>query len=322
VRCMTFAEALVGAGIEVSFVLREPTSAVTDQVQSKGFKFDVIRAANEVSDAEQTIRSMSDSHRNVDWVVVDHYGLDKEWEQIIRKAGPRVLAVDDLEDRVHGCDALVNPAPEAKGGAKPDCQLFLGTRYFFLRDQFRSIAKRSRAESPVKNLLVMFGGSDLANHTEAALDGVEDIVPQSTSIDTVVGRLNPHLETIRKRLNGRPRFRLHVDLQNVAELMNSADISIGAGGSTAWERCFLGLPSIAVVAADNQARSLQALSSQGAVTALVCASRPANAIKAALMPLLNDPERRHSMSAAAFQATQDLGTGIKDLIAFMKRNHA
>ncbi len=200
-----------------------------------------------------------------DWLVVDHYGLGPPWETAMRAATHRLLAIDDLA-RAHDCDVLldVNHFEHAQAryqGRLPAAAVVLtGPRYALLRPDFESHRRDVQPRSgPVRRLLILLGGMDADNVTGRAIEAI-DCLPQARDIDVdvVIGAAHPARALLESLAASRPRLYLHVQSNEIAALCARADLAIGAGGGTTWERCCLGLPTLALCLAPNQREVLAA----------------------------------------------------------------
>lgn len=213
-----------------------------------------------------------------DWIVCDHYALSAEWEQAAKAvAGSRLMAIDDLADRPHAADLLLDPslgrtAADYTGLVSDTCQLLTGTRYALLREEFAQWRKASltrRATQTrkgyLKNILVNLGGVDKDNHTLSVLQAISGSLPEGCGVTVVMGQTAPYTAAVRDFADTAPYpCRVLVGADNMAELMAQADLAIGAAGGTSWERCCLGLPTVMLVLADNQRGIAEHLQQAGA----------------------------------------------------------
>lgn len=276
-RCLALAEALKAARAKVAFVCREHEGNLCSLVQAA--RFPIFRLPDESAtsgeDAEQTIEALGKAWSAADWIVVDHYGLDENWEKRIRRLGGRIMAIDDFTGRDHDCDLLLdqNVLPgtgsDYASRVPRSCRMLLGPQHALLRTEFaRERARLRPRDGELRRVLIFFGGSDPTNETSKALDGVLEFGRSGLAIDVVVGAANPHRDTVQRKCGTSPHASYHCQVGNMAELMAKADLSLGAGGSASWERCCLALPTIAAVLADNQARVAETLARQGALVNL------------------------------------------------------
>ena len=259
-------------------------------------------------------------------VIVDHYGLDigdeKPWREIAR----HIVVLDDLADRRHDCDVLIDQGLGRRTGdyaglVPPGCRLLLGPLHGLLRPEFaamREAAQAARGLATVQRVLVAFGLSDPDNLTVRALEG---LVGTGLQVDVVLGAGAPHLDSVRDAAAAlSPPGRVLCDVDDMAGLMVEVDLAIGAFGTTSWERCTLGLPTIGVIAADNQRDNARILRDFGAAVSLawhadLTAKDFANA--------LGRPLDLADMSRRATQLCDGLGTGrVAGIIGDLAEGHA
>lgn len=253
----------------------------------------------------------------VDWLVVDHYRRDIALEGACRPWARRIFAIDDLADRAHDCDALLdqtlNRAAGAYAGNVPSrCRMLLGSEYALLRPQFaaqrgQALARR-KTKMTVGRVLIAMGATDAVNATGAIVTMLQD-AGMRLELDIVLSAAAPHLAGVRKNAAMMdPPARVHTDVKDMADLMMHADLSIGAAGTTSWERCCLGLPSVLIVTADNQRWIAEALHDAGAAD--VCGewdSLDSACLTAAVRRLCADVTARSQMSARAAQVCDGRG---------------
>jgi UDP-2,4-diacetamido-2,4,6-trideoxy-beta-L-altropyranose hydrolase len=197
-----------------------------------------------------------------DWVLVDHYGIDIRWEKEIRPCTGKIFVLDDLADRCHDCDILLDSGrdPESleyKNLVPPHCTLLLGTDHVLLREEFirmRPESLKRRANPALRRILITMGGMDMDNITGRILKTLRSFpFIKALEVDVVLGGKAPHLEAVRQELASFPcPAQMHIDTPSMAKLMTNSDLAIGAPGSTTWERCCMGLPSILFLLAENQ----------------------------------------------------------------------
>ena len=294
-RCLTLADWLKQQGHDISFICRAHDGHLADLIGQKGFSVQLLAKSETADFIKQHVHSEwlgaseSDDFAECkpilqalkpDWLIIDHYAIGKNWEQQAKRLLPnlKILAIDDLADRTHDCEILLDQNFGRKNEdyqplVPSDCQRLLGTRYTLLRDEFarwRAISlNRRKSVQPPNNILVNLGGVDNDNVTLKILQSLNTFVQQSTqafNVTVVMGKTAPHIVRIQdfaKQAN----FPCHVivNANNMAELMANADLAIGAAGSTTWERCCLGLPMVLIVLADNQQVIAKALADKNVV---------------------------------------------------------
>ena len=270
-RCLTLAERLRKRGDDVTFVSRELPGNLIAFVEGKGFRvLHLPHHAEDASltgyatwltvpvtvDAEETLAAVS---RHIDLLVVDSYALDIAWERRLRAVAARIFVIADLANRVHDCDALLDQnfyrdaAHRYDGLVPATCDVRIGPRYALLREEFFAARRSLRTrDGHLRRVFVFYGGSDLTRETEKAVRALLAVPELRLAADVVVGSSNAHLAEIKALCAGHENLHLHVQAQNMAALMATADLALGAGGTTTWERCFLGLPALVTVIAENQ----------------------------------------------------------------------
>lgn len=284
-RCLTLADALTKHAAEIRFVSRHMPRYLQDMLAVKGHGFAPISGqldegaaeglahshwlgTSQSEDATNTIDALSD--QSWDYLLVDHYGLDARWESALRRTAKRILVIDDIADRLHDCDFLLDQNLYADmnvrylGKVPSHCRLLLGPSYVLLRDEFRQLRKQIKPRiGEVKRMLVFFGGMDANNYTSVAIEALRNIEHRDFQIDIVIGAQHPLRAEIESACAD-SGFACHVQTNRMAELMAAADLAIGAAGSASWERCCLGLPALLVSLADNQVDIAKGLDLYGA----------------------------------------------------------
>jgi UDP-2,4-diacetamido-2,4,6-trideoxy-beta-L-altropyranose hydrolase len=284
-RCLTLADEMRRSTADICFVTRKLPQHLEQMLAERGiqhitllkpdFTHDIDELphapwllTSQVQDAEQTLKALGAGSR--DWLVVDHYALDHRFETLLRKVCKRVMVIDDLADRSHDCDVLLDQnyyqdkEQRYLGKVSSQCRLLLGPSFALLRPEFKGMRQKVRSRTgEVKNILVFFGGVDADNLTGQVLD-VLIRLNLGYQVNVVIGQQHPQKEKI-QQLCVQHGFACHVQTNQMANLMAEADLAIGAGGTAVWERCSLGLPSVCIATADNQRQQLHDLQSGGLV---------------------------------------------------------
>ena len=278
------------------------------------------------TDAEQTLAIAE--KLQPDWLVIDHYALDHQWEATLQPHCKNLMVIDDLADRVHQCDVLLDQnlgrEPGDYASLVPDlCKVITGPQYALLRPEFaalRAYSLQRRQQPAFKRLLITMGGVDQTNATGQVLQALNGCaLPQDCCITVVMGLQAPWLEQVRAQAqNMQWPTEVLVNIDNMAQRMADSDLAIGAAGSTAWERCCLGLPSLIVVLADNQRQGAQAL--KKARTALLIEDVRDIAVQLPLtIHALASHERLREMSTAA--AVLNDGRGVEKVLHALGVSH-
>jgi len=315
-RCLALADRLREQGDTTRFLCRPLAGHLGEAIRAHGHELIWVEADHPQEDARTSLTALQDN-APWDWLVVDHYGLDAAWEQALRAVAKRILVIDDLADRPHDCDLLLDqnfhpqPSERYAGLVPAGCELLLGPRYALLRPQFAQARQRLRTRSgEVRRLLICFGGSDPQGATRLALEAVRRLDRPDLMVDVVVGAANPHRAAIEAACQGLPQARLHYAVEDMAALMSAADLFIGSGGSITWERCCLGLPGVVLACADNQVAMAEALQRAGAQAYLGKASEVSvHEWLQALRGFMQHPDSLQGMSERGLGLVDGCGVG-------------
>lgn len=279
-RCLTLANALRDRGALCRFVCREHKGNLLELIRKQGFEAiglplqesdgcsvpetDTQPLAHSTwlgtdwaTDAEQT--TVGAGGTAIDWLIVDHYALDVRWESAMRSQCQELMVIDDIADRAHDCDLVLDQnlfsdmAERYSGKVPVHCGQMLGPQYALLQPLYAELHPRiPPREGPIRRILIYFGGADSNNLTGMAVAAYLALAREDIALDVVINPSNPHVETLRHQIEGHIKITLHEGLPSLAPLMAQADLAIGAGGATSWERCCMGLPALVITLAANQ----------------------------------------------------------------------
>ena len=305
VRCLSLASALAEFGTTSHFVCRQETLSTVPDLSASGHEV-IIRPSDEPIDVEMLSEVFP---LGCDILIVDHYELDASWETTCQGWARIILVIDDLTNRAHDCDFLLDSAADENDNSYADltpshCKLLLGPEYALLRPEFarlRDKEQKSRLTTDIR-IFIMFGGVDALCLAPQAVEAVlEAKADGDIYCDLVSGPLARSLPNLKElAANSGDRIRLHVATPEVATLMAKADIAIGAAGSASWERCCLGLPTISVCTVENQRQIAERLAATGAARLLGTAEGlDKDTFRLALQELIDAPDKRQEMAAAA-----------------------
>ncbi|MGM0695006.1 MAG: UDP-2,4-diacetamido-2,4,6-trideoxy-beta-L-altropyranose hydrolase [Pseudomonadota bacterium] len=302
-RCLTLADMLATLGVHCHFICREHSGHLLDLICRNGHIAHSLPAhpehARTSSLANKSSIGRAPAHAHwlgvtqsedvadcasilaeikPDWLIVDHYALDARWELALKPHYRRLMVIDDLADRPHECELILDQtfgrqAEDYRAWVPTGCQLMCGSRYALLRPEFaelRSYSLRRRAQPQLRELLITMGGVDKDNATGKVLDVLRtSLLPVDCRITVVLGPTAPWLAEVELHAQSMPwPTRVLVGVSDMARLMADSDLAIGAAGSTSWERCCLGLPSIVLVLAENQRFISSQLDRAGAAEAV------------------------------------------------------
>jgi UDP-2,4-diacetamido-2,4,6-trideoxy-beta-L-altropyranose hydrolase len=352
-RCLTLADALKAQGADCHFISREHPGHLLEVIRQRGYKVNSLVA--KVQPAQAAIKNIvkkapippqepahaawlgstwqTDAQETgdilarlqPDWLVVDHYALDQRWEEALAPRYRKLLVIDDLADRPHRCDVLL----DQNLGSQPEhyaqwvpahCRVLAGPHFALLRPEFAALRRysrqRRRAQPALRQLLITMGGVDQPNATGQVLQSLKTCaLPANCQITVVMGLTAPWLQDVRKLATQMPwPTEVVVNVSDMARRMADSDLAIGAAGSTSWERCCLGLPTLMVVLAANQQPGAQSLEAAHAVRLIGAVSDIAAQLPLAVRELI-DSDCQSRMSLAASAITD--GQGVEKVLEAM-----
>lgn len=274
-RCLVLAnEIRKNIKCNILFIMNDLNNNLSSLVEKENFdifKFQIIESNwTQLNEAELLINNFE--FKYFDIIFVDNYTLDFKWETLIKKISKKIFVIDDLANRRHICDYLLdqNLSDDLENKYKdvvPDETIkFLGPKFALLRDEFINSGNNVKIKnSGLKNLLISFGGTDPTYETLKVIHAISNFHSKFNSIDIVVGMGNLAISQIIDETKNIKNITIHVQISNISELMIKADLCIGSGGTTSWERCFLALPSFVIMVADNQLELTLTLEKKGAI---------------------------------------------------------
>lgn len=296
-RCLTLADALQLEGADCTFICRTHTGHLLELIRQRGHH--VVALASHETQCTETQTSTTPPHASwlgacwitdasdtqsaiasntVDWIIVDHYALDERWEMAMRSYCRQIMVIDDLADRRHDCDLLLDQnlgrtVEHYRQLIPQTATRLIGPRYALLRPEFLALREESlqrRKHSHLKHLVIALGGVDKDNVTGDVLKALCSCnLPADLRITVVMGPHAPWLKDVYATAALMPcPTQVVVNINNMAKLMADSDLAIGAAGGTTWERCSLGLPSLIIPIAENQRQGAEAMRQTGA--ALIC----------------------------------------------------
>lgn len=357
-RCLTLADALKAQGAECHFICREHPGNLLALVRQRGYGASALSAPTRPphgtvespserppsepqepahkawlgttwqADAQETETVLS--KLLPDWLVVDHYAIDQRWEEALAPHYRKLMVIDDLADRPHRCDLLLdqNLGRQAEHYASlvpAHCRILAGPCYALLRPEFAALRpyslERRKAQPNLRQLLITMGGVDQPNATGQVLQALKGCaLPDECRITVVMGLTAPWLESVRELALQMPwPTDVVFNVSDMAQRMADSDLAIGAAGSTSWERCCLGLPTLMVVLADNQIEAAAHLQETGAADLLEINDYLGKELEDELSRLTQHSKFLVEMSTAASMITD--GHGVDKSLYEIKVNN-
>lgn len=341
-RCLTLASALSARGANCHFICRAHHGNLIEVIQGKSYIVHVLPVvpatgsdstaldpgkyapldqslwlgATQAQDAEACSHILKE--QKPDWLIVDHYALDARWELVLAPNYKKLMVIDDLADRPHACDLLLDQtfgrdAADYHPFVRPTCRLLCGSQYALLRPEFaalRHCSLQRRSRPVVRELLITMGGVDKNNATGHVLKALRTcFLPADCRITVVMGAMAPWLGEVRTQAQGMPAItRVLVGVSDMAQLMADSDLAIGAAGATSLERCCLGLPTIMLVLAENQRMVAHGLERSGGVKLIQLSQIATTQFRELLFSVISEPAKLRHMSDCAASVVD--GSGV------------
>ncbi|WP_108944054.1 UDP-2,4-diacetamido-2,4,6-trideoxy-beta-L-altropyranose hydrolase [Shewanella halifaxensis] len=322
-RCLTLAKK-ISTVAQCYFICERLPGSLEEFIEAQGFSVYLLPAGlSQIQQAERTIRLAGEKY---DWVVIDHYQLDIAYESGIRAIANRVMVIDDLANREHDCDLLLDQGAVESTRLKyrsltPEgCQLLLGVNYCLLREEF--FAKENAYHNESDRLLVSLGGSDPHNYTDKVIKALLSIKWEQP-VDIVLGGKSPWNQQLQAEYADKTFIHWHIQCDYMASLMRGAKLAIGAGGSSHLERCISALPAIVMTVAENQEQGSADLAGLNVCINLGKAELVnETCISAAITELWNNDKKLASMrrSAAAIVPENGVNKVVEAILGLSKSN--
>ena len=323
-RCLTLAEELRRREIDCLFVCRAHEGHLAKQIEQRGFGLQLLPVdsslpidrldypswvgASQEQDARETLVAIGGK---TDFLIVDHYGLDQSWERKVRKSCRKLLVIDDLADRQHDADLLLDSgigktADNYRQRMSSDARFLCGPSFALLARKFaelRSATLLARQQRPVRKLLMFIGGGNSATHIPALVPKLADVISEhALELEIILGTEMPDIAERVEEALAQTGITASVSslVDNMPEKLSTADLAVGAAGGSAFERACLGLPAVILKLAENQSAQLQALAESNAAIVI----ENVDLLSQALYELIN---RREEIQAQSTRLCDGLG---------------
>ena len=277
IRCLTLANFLKKKGLFTTFICKETEGNLFDVILKHNHNLVVLSNSNKKNiwedDAQEIIDKIKDFNSSKDWMVVDHYFLNKDWETRISSKLYKLFIIDDLCDRPHYGNILLNQnylpgiRSQYKKILSSKTKILLGPKYALLSPEYKATRKliKINKKKKLQRVIIFFGASDHKEQTIKCLSILSKLNLKLLKIDIVIGLANKKKKLIEEITNKIDNATLHVQIPSLCNLMKNADLYLGSGGTTTWERCCLGLPSIVISTSENQVRQNEYLFNKGVI---------------------------------------------------------
>jgi len=333
-RCLTLARTLREKGADVRFLHRDMPGNMGRRIQDAGFAMTLLPAPPAVdappegfgcawlgvpveTDAADTINALRDwcPDTAVDVVVADHYALATAWEMQVAPYARRLVVFDDLANKTHACDVLIDQSVYMEPTSRHDarvpktCRVLSGARYAIIGPEYAALRQGLPIrEHPVRTVFIFFGSVDETQETARVLRLFSQPEFERYSLRIVVGHINENLEAIKVAAARRGKATVESGLPSLATLMKTADLAITSCGNTIWEQLCLGLPTVLIAVSRNQINSSENVHRIGAGCYAGFTDVLSNdTLKEAIGGLCSNREHYRSMSKVALDSCDGLG---------------
>ncbi|HEB61910.1 MAG TPA: UDP-2,4-diacetamido-2,4,6-trideoxy-beta-L-altropyranose hydrolase [Bacteroidetes bacterium] len=306
-RCVTLAICLKKSNLDIVFLCRNLGNKLQLILYQEGIRYIELPSSecfDPVQDADHTCAALKSNLIEPDLVIVDHYMIAREWECRVKSVCNRMMVIDDLANRKHECDLLLDQNYVVDYKLRYDdlvpyyCKKLLGPHYVLLRDEFRGVHNNNKKTG--FSIFVYFGGADIHNETKKVLCALGRMCLDEISVSVVVGSLNPNVDELKHICSRYKNYNYYYNISNISEVMQMADLAIGAAGTAIWERCSMSLPSIVITISDNQQDIAQAVSETEAIIYLGKSEDVSEYdIKQSIVEVMENKMKLKKMSAAA-----------------------
>lgn len=264
-RCLALATELACRGADVRFAVNEVAPLYVPSIARSRFPVETIATFG-------AAEAIAEHEGGVEAIICDSYSCDAEIERRFRPVARTIVVLDDLADRPHDCDLLIDTTygrrrEDYDGLTPPDAQILVGAGYALLRPEFLALREESLRRRAIgggiKRILVSLGLTDVGGVTARVVAALSRL-DLDAHINIVISPNASSRQDLERLAAKDARLMLHIDPPEIARLMAEADLAVGAGGTTSWERCCMGLPTVLLVLADNQRLVAQKLAEAGA----------------------------------------------------------
>ena len=267
-RCLTLAQELKNNFDKIIFLTQKDSGNFIGTIMKNEFEVIFIPTTNNDPNIIKNLITAYSENKN--FLLIDHYDIDSNFESSLKNIFERIFVIDDLANRKHDCDLLIDQNYYRDLNQRYEKLIqngtiaLLGPKYAIIRPEFRKINKKAiKKNSQIKKILVSFGGSDPTNECKKALDALCSIENSKFEIVVVAGIYNHKFEQLKKLYGKYSNIKIYRHVNDLSRLMLNSDLFIGAGGTTTWERFYMGLPSTVTIISDDQKESIEFLSDMG-----------------------------------------------------------
>tara|TARA_Y100000590_G_scaffold43848_1_gene46700 strand:+ start:22807 stop:23871 length:1065 start_codon:yes stop_codon:yes gene_type:complete len=277
-RCLTLSQELKTIFSKIIFLTSDDSKAIIENIKPNDIQtihissFKNLKLQDYTHEFETIKKILLDYSQDENFLLIDHYDIDSNFELMLKNLFLRIFVIDDLANRKHSCDLLIDHGYYKdldnrynKFVTKNTTKL-LGPKYMIIRPEFRNISKKNlERQTTLKKILITFGSVDESNECEKALDALCSLNEKKFEINVIAGTYNKNFSNLIKKYKKYENINIFQYVKNLEILMSNSDLCIGAGGTTNLERCCVGIPSIVTIVAENQKEGINFLGESGNV---------------------------------------------------------
>ena len=306
-RCIALAQAWKRSKGDVIFVSAASLPLTLERIRREGFELELLQAAPGSAEDASLTKTIVESCEGK-WVAIDGYHFGADYLHAVETSGSKILLIDDEGRPCAVADVILNQGLHATAAMYPardhKSRLLLGTRFVMLRKEFIDKGPgnaRQIPEIPAK-ILVTFGGG---KHQDVLNEALKAVAVLGPNVEVAVVGYEPSQS---RQLDCSAHLKFLGTLLDMPSLMTWADIAVSAAGSTCWELCRFGVPSILIDVASNQRPLGRELHSRGIALHLPGENADAAHLLQALRELFGDASRRREMSEKGMQLIDGKGS--------------
>ena len=278
-RCVALAEELRNTFDKIIFLSKKNSGSIIEVILKNGFEVSIIdtqikkslKNNSKLKNEHEIIKNLLTSYKkNLNFLLIDHYDISSNYESLLRKIFKKIFVIDDLANRKHDCDLLIDQnyykdlTNRYMKLVSKNTITLLGPKYAILRSEFTNSKKINYKKNIFpKRILISFGGSDLTNECEKVLNAICSLKNKQFDVTAITGIHNQNFKQLKKQYVKNDNIQILNHTDNFSELLLNSDLCFGAGGTTTWERLYLGLPSIVTIISSDQKESVEFLSDKG-----------------------------------------------------------
>ena len=261
-RCLSIAQAAKRQGCPCTFITAD--HEMTQLLEQQGFRYICLDSEWDHLDLETARMEQLIRQESIQVLLIDSYFVTLDYLRRLHCL-THVAYMDDLNEFIYPCSTLVNysiyAAQQDYSSRYPNTECLLGPQYVPLRSEFQGLPRR-RLRREVRDVLVTTGGSDPLNIAVRFAESAVQMFP-NVKFHIVAGRFNQYRTQLEELAQKHPDIQIYYNVERMSELMLSCDAAISAGGSTLYELCACGVPTVMYALADNQLPGTEAFKRSG-----------------------------------------------------------